>query len=272
MNLMWWKRARDARGERSDAATARDERLSAYLDGDISADARVRLEIELATDTDLRDALEGIREVRALLGSFPEVRAPRSFALPAPVVRAPSRLEWATRLGTVAAAVAFVIALGNSGVVGTRGEETATMSRASDSAGAAAGASTGAPDQKATATGATMEAARVAVTPQGELASGATPALAPAAPVAPPPTGGFTAPSASTPQPPTTDLARVEAAGEPQRTPAPLDDSAHDGQGLDREGRAATWAAAALAVLVSALGLAALGQWIARRRGAQRGA
>jgi hypothetical protein len=64
------------------AASLRDiERLSAYLDGELSRAERVRLESRLAREADLSAALDKLRATRALLRRTPRRRAPRSFTL-----------------------------------------------------------------------------------------------------------------------------------------------------------------------------------------------
>jgi len=96
-------------------AERRDELLSAYLDADLTSAERDQLDARLATDTDLRDALEGMRLVRDTLATLEPARAPRSFAITAPPVpqprRAFGRLDLVTRIGAMTAAVAFVVVL-----------------------------------------------------------------------------------------------------------------------------------------------------------------
>jgi hypothetical protein len=57
------------------------EALSAYLDGQLPAKERVRLETRLNQAPELRSALEDLRRTRAVLRSQPKVRAPRNFTL-----------------------------------------------------------------------------------------------------------------------------------------------------------------------------------------------
>jgi hypothetical protein len=57
------------------------EALSAYLDGQLSAKERTRLETRLEQMPELRSALEDLRQTRSVLRSQPKVRAPRNFTL-----------------------------------------------------------------------------------------------------------------------------------------------------------------------------------------------
>lgn len=111
MNILWWRKpASDAAPSTGDL---RDERLSAYLDGDLAPTSAAELEAEMERDPELTAALDGMRRVRDGLATLRDVRAPRSFALAA----APSRtarwrsFEWALRGGTVAMTAAFAIAV-----------------------------------------------------------------------------------------------------------------------------------------------------------------
>jgi hypothetical protein len=90
--------------------------LSAFIDGDLDPAEGRSLASELGHDPELRVALEGMREVKSALAALGEARAPRSFALAAPPVPAPSRLgrwELGARVGAVVAAVAFVAVVGS---------------------------------------------------------------------------------------------------------------------------------------------------------------
>jgi hypothetical protein len=74
------------------------ETLSAYLDEQLPAKERARLETRLSQAPELRSALEDLRRTRAVLRSQPRVRAPRNFTLtpdmvgikPKPARRAPA--------------------------------------------------------------------------------------------------------------------------------------------------------------------------------------
>ena len=61
---------------------ARDERLSAYLDGALDAVERQALERHLATCADCQRALAELRRVRDLLRALPTPALPRAFLLP----------------------------------------------------------------------------------------------------------------------------------------------------------------------------------------------
>ncbi len=111
MNILWWRKpASDAAPSPGDL---RDERLSAYLDGDLTPTSAAELEAEVARAPELAAALDGMRRVRDGLATLRDVRAPRSFALAAAPARAPRwrSFEWALRGGTVAMTVAFAIAV-----------------------------------------------------------------------------------------------------------------------------------------------------------------
>ncbi|HEU5441062.1 MAG TPA: zf-HC2 domain-containing protein [Ktedonobacterales bacterium] len=61
---------------------AQRERLSAYLDGELTPDEAAALERHLADCHACQTELASLREVRALLGALPPPALPRSFALP----------------------------------------------------------------------------------------------------------------------------------------------------------------------------------------------
>lgn len=64
--------------------------LSAYLDGELAAGAKSRLDAHLAACQACSEELEALREARTLMRSLPEAPAPRSFALsPEAARRAP---------------------------------------------------------------------------------------------------------------------------------------------------------------------------------------
>lgn len=100
---------------------ARDELLSAYLDDQLDAEDRARLEGQLAADPALRSELEVLRRTVALVRDLPPQPIPRNFILPqttasrmrrapkarpAPVTR---RLRWlAPFLAAATAAVSFL--------------------------------------------------------------------------------------------------------------------------------------------------------------------
>lgn len=93
----------------NDTLSFRDvERLSAYLDGQLSRGETARLEARLAADPRLRAALEDLRQARAFLHRAPQRRAPRNFTLTPrmaglrpPVPRGVPLLSWASALAAL---------------------------------------------------------------------------------------------------------------------------------------------------------------------------
>lgn len=67
------------------------EALSAYLDGELPAKERARMEARLNQAPELRSALEEMRNTRTVLRSQPKVRAPRNFMLTPEMVGLASR-------------------------------------------------------------------------------------------------------------------------------------------------------------------------------------
>jgi len=98
--------------------TFRDvERLSAYLDGQLSQADRTRLEKRLQADPELAAVLDDLRQARSLLRQTPQRRAPRNFTLTPkmagirpPVPRAVPALSWASAIATLL----FVFTLGTN--------------------------------------------------------------------------------------------------------------------------------------------------------------
>ncbi|PKN81325.1 MAG: hypothetical protein CVU47_07185 [Chloroflexi bacterium HGW-Chloroflexi-9] len=96
-----------------------EERLSAYLDGELTSAERSAVEAELEASAEARETLGDLRLVRSALVTFDDVRAPRSFALAAPPARMPAggslalmrRLELFVRAGAAGAALLFVVAV-----------------------------------------------------------------------------------------------------------------------------------------------------------------
>jgi len=103
------------------AREQRDELLSAYLDDQLSAGERARLEARLATDPELQAELDALRRTVALVRDLPMVPVPRNFILPQtvavrprPVRRARPHRAWAAPFLTAATAVVsllFVVVL-----------------------------------------------------------------------------------------------------------------------------------------------------------------
>ncbi len=106
---------------RVDERAQRDELLSAYLDGQLSAGERARLETRLAANPALRAELEALRHTVALVRDLPPVPIPRNFILPQAMAARPRpvrpsrpRRAWAAPLLTAATAVVsllFVVVL-----------------------------------------------------------------------------------------------------------------------------------------------------------------
>ncbi len=92
------------------------ELLSAYLDNQLSAAERAKLERRLQADSELRAALDGLRHVKTRLADLPKVKPPRNFTLTpqmvgqkgltqsrvSPLIPA---LNWATAIAAVLFAV-----------------------------------------------------------------------------------------------------------------------------------------------------------------------
>ena len=145
--MQWWNN-RQGRSEDSPMATgvsSREERLSTYLDDELSAEELTDMEAELERDSDLRSSLEGMAFVRNALRELGTERAPRSFTLVA--AQAPRsmrrgyrggvpRFEIMTRLATAVAAFALTLAVGapmlTTMVTGDGEDEAASSGAASD--------------------------------------------------------------------------------------------------------------------------------------------
>ena len=96
--------------------TERDEELlSAYLDNQLSAAARVQLEDRLKREPALRSTLNELRAMVQLLGEQPALSPPRSFTLD-PAKVPPQRWSWSSlrlgRIGGSLAALTLVLLLG----------------------------------------------------------------------------------------------------------------------------------------------------------------
>ncbi|MEW5830257.1 MAG: hypothetical protein AB1846_15315 [Chloroflexota bacterium] len=101
--------------------TFRDvEKLSAYLDGQLSRADAARLESRLASDPGLRAVMDDLRRTRAVLRAAPKRRAPRNFTLRAESrrVRPPlPRLVPALRFASVVASLLLVFTFATNFVV-----------------------------------------------------------------------------------------------------------------------------------------------------------
>jgi len=90
------------------------ERLSAYLDGQLSSREQDKLRARLAGEPHLRRALAELESTVGLLQAVPQVRPPRSFSLTPEMVASPS-FSWtvpALRWATAVAAFAFFSLVG----------------------------------------------------------------------------------------------------------------------------------------------------------------
>ncbi len=86
--------------------------ISAYLDGELSARERARLEARLKTDPGLKARLKQLESGRTLMRSLPEIRAPRNFTLTpemAGVHSGPPRLFPVLRFASALATILLVL-------------------------------------------------------------------------------------------------------------------------------------------------------------------
>ncbi len=216
MRLLGWRRRRNTGDDEFpqglDAALARDEQLSAYLDSELDEREAVAVEDALGADPALATQLDELRVVRTALGSLGELRAPRPFTIEAPptaVRHAPGRLELIFRMGAVAAAVAFAVVLTGDFVgLGNEGVEGWGVSRPSFGGGESEQAS----DAPQALSAVAPEAATAASTPQAAPTPVATVAQAAA-------TVAATATPAATSAP--TAVAAAAASAEPTAAKAP---------------------------------------------------
>jgi hypothetical protein len=95
------------------------ERISAYLDGELTDAERVSVEAVLASDERAREVLEDLQLVRAALGVLEVVPAPRSFAIQATPARKRAgffaRFEMAIRASAAGVALLFVVSVATGG-------------------------------------------------------------------------------------------------------------------------------------------------------------
>lgn len=119
MNLMFWRRRND-----DATSTAEDlvlEQLSAYLDGELTDAETAEVESLIARDAAAAEVLGDLRLMRSAFGALGEVRAPRSFAIPATAAPRPAsvtvglfrRTEMFMRASAAVAALFFVVAVVN---------------------------------------------------------------------------------------------------------------------------------------------------------------
>ena len=130
MNLMFWRRRdKDATPSGEDLLL---ERLSAYLDGEVTDEEAAEVESLIARDEAAAELLNDLAVMQSALGALGEVRAPRSFAVPADLATSSSpgsvgasgfgggtiaifrRSELFMRASAAVAALFFVVALVNN--------------------------------------------------------------------------------------------------------------------------------------------------------------
>ncbi len=116
------------------------ELLSAYLDGELSARDRARLEARMSKQPELRLGLEELRQTSLLLRSLPRKRAPRNFTIPnaLPRRRALPRLYPALSFASALAGILFLIVFIGDYTLGTSTQSLASKVPASTSAPAIA--------------------------------------------------------------------------------------------------------------------------------------
>jgi len=142
--------------------TLRDiERLSAFLDGQLSRAEAARLESRVKTEPELAAALDDLRQARAVLRRTPQRRAPRNFTLTPkmagirpPVPRAAPVLSWASAV----AMLFFVCTLGTN-LLGRLSFGAAAPMMAAAPVGAGGGYGGGPADTNATQPPASLESA-----------------------------------------------------------------------------------------------------------------
>ncbi len=94
------------------ALSPRDlELLSAYLDDQVQARDRQKVEARLREDADFRKSYEQMRQTRRILRSLPVVRAPRNFTLSPARARIPPMQRAIPAFGIVSALASFLLVL-----------------------------------------------------------------------------------------------------------------------------------------------------------------
>ncbi len=96
-----------------DADTKREERVTAYVDGRLSAEQRRQFEAQLAQDETLRAEVTALQAVKQQLTALPTVRAPRNYTLDPALYGAPdsafgAQIYPAVRFATAMAALVFI--------------------------------------------------------------------------------------------------------------------------------------------------------------------
>lgn len=253
MRFPWQRGAEEASEPIARSATsARDERISEYLDGLLARPDRAAVEVDAERDPDARLALEGMRSVRASLGELGMVRAPRSFTLDpqlTPRPRGLPRFEIYTRLATVATALVLTVSIVVPSITGSTVGEEATALQSDSRAVTAQAPSEG-----------RKEAADQAVAPPQ------APAVVPrsGAPAFEGASSGAGAAPVTAQSPASPDAAGATAAPEP---PPPSEQPVPLSNGVTRS-RSAVWPLQlALAVVTSVLAALTIGMWFQRRAG-----
>ncbi len=149
------------------------EKLSAYLDSQLPANERRRLEEQIAGSPVLRTALEELRQTRHLLRSLPKARAPRNFTLKpgmAPERKRPAFPFSSLSLSAFSAlAVIFLLALFVSDFMGIYTPAPVAQYSAAPAAGSVELATSMAQvDQQANAAQAAATAAPSLLSPQAD--------------------------------------------------------------------------------------------------------
>ena len=189
--------------------------LSSYVDGEVSASERRRVEAHAAGCSDCRDEIESLRATVELVRALPELELPRSFELTRLPEKEPSTMfgVWAPRLATSVAGL-LLVALLAADFAGTLtqfgGFDEEAMEMQSDAPPppmAQAFQAAAAPTQAVEL----MSADAQAATPE---ASGAPPAP-PAAPAAPAAMAQKSGPEGAAETPLPAAKARAEAAVQP---------------------------------------------------------
>lgn len=96
------------------AAEKRQERVNAFLDGELSPQEARRFEAELDQDPDLRTELAELRQIKRSLQQLPQVRAPRNYTLDPAVYGTPApepASHWLPALRVATALTAFFFIL-----------------------------------------------------------------------------------------------------------------------------------------------------------------
>lgn len=85
------------------------ERLSAYLDGQLSGRERARMASRLQSEPELKSALEDLRRTQIILRSLPKLRAPRNYTLTPQMVPAREERRRAYPVFGLASAIATLL-------------------------------------------------------------------------------------------------------------------------------------------------------------------